>query len=92
MFALLGGNPTLGGQWRVGSPGGMNHNVNYNPFVDNSNTFYYVLGGSPPCGSANASVTVTEVQAPFAGGDGSITVCSNAPAFALPQGGLPPST
>ncbi|MBK8500011.1 MAG: gliding motility-associated C-terminal domain-containing protein [Flavobacteriales bacterium] len=83
MFALLGGNPQNGGQWRVGAPNGMVHSANYNPAVDNSNTFYYVLNGSPPCSSANSTVTVTEVQAPWAGNDGTTTICSSTAPFSM---------
>lgn len=81
MFPFLGGSPQAGGTWRVGAPNGPAHAATYNPATDSPNDFYYVVSGNAPCSSVSAKVTVSEVQAPNAGNDGSTQVCSNGPAF-----------
>lgn len=81
MFPFLGGSPQGGGAWHVGSPGGPGHGASYNPATDTPNDFYYVVGGSPPCSSASAKVTVSEVQEANAGNNGFTTICSNGAAF-----------
>ncbi|MBP7407917.1 MAG: gliding motility-associated C-terminal domain-containing protein [Flavobacteriales bacterium] len=81
MVPFLGGSPQVGGTWHVGSPGGAGHGASYNPAIDTSNDFYYVVGGNPPCSSASARVTVTEVQEANAGNNAFATVCSNGAAF-----------
>jgi gliding motility-associated-like protein len=81
MFNLIGGNPAPGGNWFVGSPFGAPHGANYVPANDNPNDFYYVLGGTAPCASANTRVTVNEVPEANAGNNGVTTVCSIGPAF-----------
>ncbi|HRH36729.1 MAG TPA: gliding motility-associated C-terminal domain-containing protein [Flavobacteriales bacterium] len=77
MFALLTGGAQAGGSWHVGAPNGPNHSPSYNPPVDSPNDFYYVVGGTAPCPSDNAKVTVNEVQPANAGGDGTGSICSN---------------
>jgi gliding motility-associated-like protein len=76
MFPFLGGSPQGGGTWARGvTP----HPPNYNPAVDSSGVFTYTVQGTGPCPSASATVTVTEIQAPYAGPSSPLdhTVCSN---------------
>ncbi|MBL7963775.1 MAG: gliding motility-associated C-terminal domain-containing protein [Flavobacteriales bacterium] len=81
LFQFLGGSPTLGGQWRRNSPSGPPYSGTYDPNLDNSGSFYYVVNGAPPCTSVNSFVTVTEVPEPNAGQSASTVVCSNGQPF-----------
>lgn len=81
LFQFLGGSPTPGGVWRRGSPGGQNFSGGYDPVVDNSGTFYYIVTGVAPCANAVASVQVTEVPGANPGQSRSIAICSNAAPF-----------
>ena len=72
MFASLGGAPVVGGSWT--GPGAAAHSNMYNPAVDASGVYTYTVLGVLPCGSASATVTVTENAAPNAGVDGAITL------------------
>ena len=72
MFLSLVGEQT-GGTWSFGGP----HSNIYNPATDISGVYTYTKNGSPPCGSDQATVTVTEVPAPNAGGSNAISLCSN---------------
>ncbi|MBV6404645.1 MAG: gliding motility-associated C-terminal domain-containing protein [Flavobacteriales bacterium] len=69
------------GSWT--GPGTDPHGPIYDPQVDVAGVYTYTVTGTPPCANATASVVVQEVAPPDAGGDSTITVCSNAPAFAL---------
>lgn len=81
LFAYLGCNPQIGGQWRIGSPTGQPFSGSYVPASADPGTFFYVLNQGAPCSTVFASVTVTEVDGPVAGLPNSVQVCSNAPAF-----------
>lgn len=74
MFPFLGGSPQGGGSWRRGT---VPHSPIYNPAVDSSGVFTYRVHGTGPCPDATATVTVTEIQQPFAGNDADLDVCSN---------------
>lgn len=83
MFPFLSGTPQGGGTWHTGSPNGPAHAATYDPAVDNPGDFYYKVNGMVPCTSASAKVTVTEVQAPWAGNDVQTTICSNGAPFSM---------
>ncbi len=88
LFTLLGGTPATGGSW---SQNGVAHANTYDPSVDASGSFTYTVTGNAPCPSDAASVTITEVDPPDAGADGSITLCSTGAAIDLfaQLGGVP---
>lgn len=75
LFTLLGGTPDAGGTWTA--PGGGVSTGTFDPAIDPAGTYVYDIAGMAPCLSAQASVTVTVNPSPNAGGDASVTVCSN---------------
>ncbi|MBK6344017.1 MAG: gliding motility-associated C-terminal domain-containing protein [Flavobacteriales bacterium] len=81
LFAYLGCNPQVGGQWKRNSPNGAPFSGSYVPSADDPGTFFYVFDQGPPCTTVFASVTVTEVEGPVAGQPNSVQVCSSDPAF-----------
>ena len=76
LFGSLNGTPQAGGTWRnpnnVVVPGG-----NYVPGSSQPGIYTYTVSGTAPCANESAVVTVTEVEAPDAGGDDTRTVCAN---------------
>ena len=94
LFGLLGGTPDPGGAWT--RPGGTAFGGTYNPSnpAHPTGIYTYTVAGSGPCADATATVQVTETQAPVAGTDGSITVCSTNGPFDLLDvlGGNPDAT
>lgn len=76
MRSLLGGTPDAGGSWT--GPGGLAHGETFDPATDVSGTYTYTVGGPAPCPDSSAVLTVTLVQAPNAGTNGALAVCSNA--------------
>ncbi|MFZ1689309.1 MAG: gliding motility-associated C-terminal domain-containing protein [Flavobacteriales bacterium] len=81
LFNFLGGTPDTGGSWTA--PGGGAHSATYNPAVDSGGDYTYTVSGGSACSDASAMVTVIENAAVFAGGNGSISVCSSEAAFNL---------
>lgn len=77
-----------GGTW---SFGGVPHGANYDPAVDAPGVYTYTVSGTAPCPQDQATVTVTEVTAPQAGSNGSLSLCAGgAPADLFPAlGGNP---
>lgn len=76
LFNALQGTPEAGGVWRFNGavvPG------TYDPALHDPGVYTYTVSGTGPCADATVSVTVTEPQAPNAGMDTAITLCSNAP-------------
>ncbi len=78
LFSRLGNNPDAGGTW---SPG----NGTYTPgiAVPGVYVFTYTVAGTAPCAADQSTVTVTEVGAPNAGNNGSMTLCSTDPPESL---------
>jgi gliding motility-associated-like protein len=91
LFQFLGGSPSPGGVWRRGSPNGPVFSGGYNPAVDNSGFFFYIVSGTAPCANAVASVQVTEVPGANPGQSRSIAICSNSAPFNMTTqlGGTP---
>ena len=81
MFGSLGGTPQVGGMWTA--PGGAAHGTNYDPAIDGPGVYVYTIAGGPGCGSSSATVTVTEVAAPNAGTNGTLSICSTSGVVSL---------
>lgn len=81
LFTLLGGSPQAGGTWTA--PGGSSHSGIYDPAIDPQGPYTYTVAGTPPCTNASAVVNVTRIQAPNAGTNGTLTLCSDGPQTAL---------
>ena len=74
LFAQLGPNAQTGGTWTVnGAP----HSGIYNPAINNPGAYIYTIAVPPPCGNVSATVNVAEPQAPNAGCNASVTLCSS---------------
>ncbi len=75
LFTFLGGTPYEFGTWM--SPFGAPHNGVFNPGVDVCGPYTYIVPGIPPCGDANATVTVECVQPPAVGEAMSTIFCQS---------------
>lgn len=74
LVSRLGGNPALNGAWT--DPNNAAHTGIFIPGTSLPGAYTYTVTGTPPCAAATAVVTVTVNQAPRAGSNGSITLCS----------------
>jgi gliding motility-associated-like protein len=74
LYASLGGSPQAGGIW---SPSLSSGTGVFNPTVDAAGVYTYTVSGTAPCSSLGSTVTVSISQAPNAGTDGMLTICSN---------------
>ena len=81
LFGELGGSPDGGGAWT--GPGGGAVPANYTPGTSVPGVYTYTVLGQPPCPSATATVTVSQVAPANAGSNASITVCSDDAVFPL---------
>ncbi|MFN8349900.1 MAG: PKD domain-containing protein [Flavobacteriales bacterium] len=72
LFAWLGGTPDPGGSW---SFNGLTHSANFDPAVDPSGAYTYMVHGTPPCAAATATVVTEVVLPPDAGADNTLTLC-----------------
>lgn len=79
LFTLLGGTPDPGGSWL--DPAGLAHSGLFDPAIDLTGAYAYVIGNA--CSNASATVTVSVQVAPDAGTNGSLTTCSTAAPFDL---------
>ncbi|MEO8732733.1 MAG: gliding motility-associated C-terminal domain-containing protein [Flavobacteriales bacterium] len=75
MFLHLAGNPQSSGYWRKLGPPVTPHTSTYNPSVDSSGVFLYIVNGNAPCANDTSRLTVVEVPAPDAGNSSTITAC-----------------
>jgi gliding motility-associated-like protein len=73
LFPSLGGADP-GGVWNA--PGGVAFDGTFTPGTSASGAYVYTVSGTPPCPSASATITVNQLSDPFAGGDGSMTLCN----------------
>ncbi|RMG81027.1 MAG: PKD domain-containing protein [Bacteroidetes bacterium] len=81
MLDSLKGNPVNYGVWYDS-----NNNITngyFNPQVQLSDTFYYVISGPNVCADSSAQLIIHVEPQPFAGLDNVIDVCENTVAFAL---------
>ncbi|MCL4283218.1 MAG: hypothetical protein KJZ58_13270, partial [Flavobacteriales bacterium] len=76
LFDYLGGSPDPGGTWS----GPAAHPGQFDPATDPPGVYTYSVTGPPP---GSATVTVTVVDAPDAGINGTATYCSSDPAVNL---------
>lgn len=82
MIDHLAGSPQNGGQWWSGVTPLM-HGPVYDPALDSSGTFLYVVTGMGPCVNDSAQLTVIEVEAPNAGVSSTVEICPTGDAFDL---------
>jgi gliding motility-associated-like protein len=75
LFPLLGPNAQAGGFWTA--PGNVPHTGFYNPATNGPGIYTYTVPGQSPCANDFATVNVSEPQAPNAGTNWVITVCSS---------------
>ena len=70
----LGGSPNAGGTWSGPSPvvGGL-----FNPAGMNAGDYTYTVAGTTPCPADVATVSVSVVEEPNAGGPGFLTLCTS---------------
>ncbi|MBK9759405.1 MAG: gliding motility-associated C-terminal domain-containing protein [Flavobacteriales bacterium] len=77
LFDQLNGAPEATGTWT--SPGGGAFNGQLDPVVDLAGTYTYTVSGTAPCPLASSEVIVSITNAPDAGSDGAILLCSASP-------------
>ena len=77
LFAQLGGDPDGGGTWTDPSSTSFPTGV-YIPGTSAQGTYTYTVVGTFPCANDVSTVTIAQTTAPNAGGNGSLTICSNA--------------
>jgi gliding motility-associated-like protein len=76
LFAQLGGSPDAGGAWTGPSVvvGGQ-----FDPASMTAGVYTYTITVPPPCVNVSSTVTVAVQAPPFAGSDGSLTLCISSP-------------
>ncbi|MBL7981972.1 MAG: gliding motility-associated C-terminal domain-containing protein [Flavobacteriales bacterium] len=77
LTSLLGGTPNAGGSWTA--PNGANVSGQLDPASAASGTYTYSVAGTAPCPNAQASVAITILQQPDAGGSATINLCDASP-------------
>lgn len=75
LFPSLGCGPQSGGTWR--RPNGQSHTGIFNPSTDPAGDYTYRRAANGACPADSATVTVSLVQQPSAGGSGQVSVCSD---------------
>ncbi|WP_458627447.1 T9SS type B sorting domain-containing protein [Winogradskyella sp. PC D3.3] len=75
LFDHLGGAPDTGGTWTPALTSGTGI---FDPTVDTANTYTYTVSNSAtPCPDDSATVTVTILEEPNAGNDGTLNLCNS---------------
>jgi gliding motility-associated-like protein len=77
LFTVLGPNAQVGGTWVYVTGGSTPHAPVYVPAIDNPGVYQYTVTGQGPCANATALVEVSEPQAPNAGCNASVSLCSS---------------
>jgi len=83
LYDQLTGTPDAGGSWT--DPNNAVHASLFDPAVDDAGVYTYTVGGTAPCPSASATVTIDLVALPTAGADAAVNVCSDGSAVDLAQ-------
>ncbi|MDN3494070.1 T9SS type B sorting domain-containing protein [Winogradskyella bathintestinalis] len=84
LFNSLGGTPDVGGTWTPALNSGTGI---FNPMVDTSGVYTYTISNAAtPCPDATATVTVSILQEPDAGNDGTLNLCDSINAVDLFNG------
>ena len=81
MFTLLGGTPDAGGTWE--DPLSNPHSNFFDPSLDPDGIYSYTVSGGGACTDVTATVNITVVSAPDAGGNSSLGVCDDDPTVNL---------
>lgn len=76
LLSGLGGLPDVIGIWNLGT--GF-----FDPATDVPGIYTYHVSGTPPCADDMATLSITVVQAPDPGTNGSVTVCSSDAPFVM---------
>jgi gliding motility-associated-like protein len=90
LFTALGGSPQSGGIWTPSLNSGTGI---FDPNIDPDGVYTYTLTSTNSCPDSSATVTVTTFEAPNAGTDGTLDICSNSNSIDLfnSLGGTPDS-
>ncbi|MBL0044986.1 MAG: gliding motility-associated C-terminal domain-containing protein [Flavobacteriales bacterium] len=75
LFTLFNGQLPVGGTWT--DPNGNPTSDQFDPDQDQAGTYTYTLPASAPCVVGLNTVTLAVDDAPFAGGDGFLSLCSS---------------
>ncbi|MEZ4758735.1 MAG: hypothetical protein R2810_02965 [Flavobacteriales bacterium] len=81
LIGELGGTPLPGGAWT--DPNGVPHSGTFDPATDPVGAYTYTVNATAPCVAAQAQVTVSLTQAPDAGLDASVALCSSGAALGM---------
>ena len=74
LLPLLGGTPTPGGAWT--SPGGAAFGASINTATGTAGTYTYTVSPAAPCATEQSELTITLVDQPDAGPDGTVLLCA----------------
>jgi gliding motility-associated-like protein len=77
LTGLLGGTPDAGGSWTA--PGGSPVNDQLDASTAVGGTYTYTVPGTAPCPDAQATVEISIIPQPDAGGDAIINLCDVSP-------------
>ncbi|MBK6369927.1 MAG: gliding motility-associated C-terminal domain-containing protein [Flavobacteriales bacterium] len=80
LFATLNGTPDAGGTWTGPSTVVAGQ---FDPATNTAGVYTYTIAVPPPCVSVSSTVTITLVQPPNAGTDGSLTLCISSPSESM---------